>query len=576
MLGAEIIAETLKSVGVKRIFLFPGGTVTPLLDALVKEGIEYICTRNEQGAGYAAIGAAKVTGFPQVVMVTSGPGATNVLTPVADAYYDSVPLLVFTGQVSTKDINFEKKIRQTGFQETDTVSIFKPITKKLHILTFDEDISRTIFDSFKLTNEGRPGPVLIDLPMDVQRNEAKHKYTKPDKFSYIGVVNDTENMHKNRMFLKVNKLISQSKRPLILAGNGIYISRSVGEFHAFVKKYNIPVVSSMPGVGVLHTKHPLYFNFIGHTGEYYANLALCYADLLIVFGARLDLRQTGTKIYDLKKNKKIVRVDIDGNELKFGRVKADININMDLKQFFNGFLASNFKTLKNKHSEWIDRINNWKSKFLSSQFYQNSHLCMYDIIISVDKATKDRKVVVTSGVGGHQQMAARYFTFDYPKRKWLTSAGHGTMGFDIPANIGAILNEKENTLGIVFVGDGSFQMNIQELATIKEHNLPIKIFVLDNQRLGVVSQFQMLIWGSDPSTGNKKNPSFSKIGKAYGLKEFDIYKKKEINSVLKKVFKDLSPAVVHCHIDFSEDLLPMLLSGQKLSEMYPFKSNGKL
>jgi len=174
-IGAKIIAKTLKSIGVKRVFLFPRGTIAPLLDALIKEGIEYICARNEQGAGYAAIGAAKVTGSPQIVMVTSGPGATNVLTPVADAYYDSVPLLVFTGQVGTKDINFEKKIRQTGFQETDTVGIFKPVTKRSHILTLDEDISRTIFDSFMLTKEERPGPVLIDLPMDVQRGETKYK-----------------------------------------------------------------------------------------------------------------------------------------------------------------------------------------------------------------------------------------------------------------------------------------------------------------------------------------------------------------------------------------------------------------
>jgi len=568
MLGAEIIAKTLKSIGVKRVFLFPGGTIAPLLDALVKEGIEYICARNEQGAGYGAIGAAKITGFPQIVMVTSGPGATNLLTPVADAYYDSVPLLVFTGQVGTKDINFEKKVRQTGFQETDTVNIFKPVTKKSHILSLDEDISRIIFDSFMLTKEGRPGPVLIDLPMDVQRSETKYKNSKKS----LNNISKDSNSSKgtNNIFSEIIKLISKSKEPLILAGNGIYTSNSVNEFRSFVEKCNIPVVCSMPGVGTLPSNHSLCFSFIGHTGEYFANLAAYYSDLLIVLGARLDLRQTGTEIDAFKKNKAIVRVDIDKNEIDFGRVKGNINVNMDLKRFFTEFLSYNSKIPKNKYTEWINKINSWKTKFHSSQFFKKPDLCIYDIIRAVDEIVKGKKVIVSSGVGGHQQMVARYFTFDYPKRRWLTSAGHGTMGYDIPTNIGAILSAEKNSLGIVFVGDGSFQMNIQELATIREYNLPIKIFVLDNRRLGIVSQFQLLNWDSDPSTGNKKNPSFSKIGKAYGLKGYDIHEKKENLRILKEVFSDSSPAVVHCHVDYSENVLPMLLSGQKMNEMYPF------
>jgi acetolactate synthase-1/2/3 large subunit len=572
MLGADIIAKTLKSVGVKSVFLFPGGTIAPLLDALIKEGIDYICTRNEQGAGYAAIGAAKVTGFPQVVMVTSGPGATNVLTPVADAYYDSIPLLVFTGQVGTKDINFDKKVRQTGFQETDTVGIFKSVTKRALILTFNENISRTVFDSFVLTKDGRPGPVLIDLPMDVQKGEIKPNNSN-EFFSNISKDNSgTGNIRS--IFSKVSELILNSKRPLILAGNGIYISGAVNEFRSFVEKYNIPVVCSMPGVGTLPSNHLLCFSFIGHTGEYFANLAAYYSDLLIVLGARLDLRQTGTEIDAFKKNKSIVRADIDENELDFGRVKGDINVNMDLKQFFTEFLLYNSKIPKNEYFEWIDKINSWKSKFHSSQFFQKPDLCIYDIIRAVDEIVKGKKIIVSSGVGGHQQMVARYFTFDYPKRRWLTSAGHGTMGFDIPVAIGAVLKAGADTIGIVFVGDGSFQMNIQELATIEEYHLPIKIFVLDNRRLGIVSQFQLLNWCSDPSTGNKKNPSFSKIGKAYGLKGYDIYEKKEIQSILKEVFSDSLPAVVHCHVDYSEDVLPMLFSGQKMNEMYPFKGEG--
>ena len=562
MSGAEIIAKILKKMGVRKVFVFPGGTVAPLLDALLKEKIKYFCARNEQGSGYAAIGAAKITGFPQVVIVTSGPGATNVLTPVADAYYDSVPLLVFTGQVGTESINYAKKVRQTGFQETDTVGIFKPITKSSRILSDSDDISKIIYESFILAKSGRPGPVLVDLPMDVQREEHKYNTFKLDRSKIV-------RRKKVGNFKKLDKLISNAKRPLILAGNGVYISQTVKYVREFAEKFGIPVVSSLPGVGIMPSIHPLYFGFIGHTGEYFANLAMCYADLLIVLGARLDLRQTGTEIRSFKNNKKIVRIDIDKNELEFGRVKGDLNINLDLSVFFREYFCKNHK-LKRKTSDWIKKINGWKNKFHSSQFFKDYSISSYDIIKSVDKITRYRNVIVSSGVGIHQQFVPRIFTFNYPKRIWLTSAGHGTMGFDIPSNIGAVL-VKKNAMGIVFVGDGSFQMNIQELATIKEKNLPIKIFVMDNRRLGLVSQFQLLTFGSDPTTGNKKNPSFSKIARAYGLRSFEISKKSQINSVVEKVFSDLFPALVHCHIDPCEDVLPMLLTGQKLNEMYPFK-----
>ena len=562
MSGAEIIAKVLKKAGVRRVFVFPGGTIAPLIDALIKEKIELFCAINEQGAGYAAIGAAKTSGETQVVIVTSGPGATNVLTPVADAYYDSVPLLVLTGQVGTGSINYKKKVRQTGFQETDTVGIFKSITKKSFILTFSDNISKAIASAFEYTITSRPGPVLIDLPMDVQKSENKYY---PIKSERIELTQDV----RIRTFREFNKYISTAKRPLILSGNGVNISQTHKYLRMFAEKFNIPVVSTLPGVGAMPSNHPLYFSFVGHTGEYFANLAMYYSDLLIVFGARLDLRQTGSEIEHFKISKKIIRVDIDESEIKFGRVKADLNFNNDLFEFFKSYFKKSYK-IKAKTIDWIKKINYWKKKFHSSQFFKIYSLSSYDIIRSVDKITKYKNVIVSSGVGSHQQYVPRFFTFNHPRRIWMTSAGHGTMGFDIPAIVGAVL-EKKNTVGIVFVGDGSFQMNIQELATIKEKNLPIKIFVMDNKRLGIVSQFQLLTLGSDPTTGDKKNPSFSKIAEAYGLRNYEIYKKAEINSIVEKMFSDMSPALVHCHIDPCEDVLPMLLAGQKLNEMYPFK-----
>ena len=504
MTNAEIIAKTLKSVGVKRVYIFPGGTIAPVLDALIKEGVEYVCPRNEQGAGYAALGAAKVSGFPQVVMVTSGPGVTNVMTPVADAYYDSVPLLVFTGQVATKDINKEKRVRQTGFQEVDTTGMFKSVTKEARILSVDDDISKTVFDLFTHTKNGRPGPVLIDLPMDVQKAEAKDEniYLKNGEiFSEDSYCDFSANFS----FLELDKLIAESKRPLILAGNGIYLAGAVKEFRAFAERLNIPVVCSLPGLGVIPSDHPLCYSFLGHTGEYFANLAAYNADLVIGLGARFDLRQTGSEVGAFQENKKIVRVDVDDRELKNGRVKGDLNFQMSLKKFFAGFSGFLNDLPKWKYSEWFKTLEEWKSKFHSSQFYQrNDILYSYDIIKAVNESTKDQKIVVATGVGSHQQLVARYFTLDYPRRKWLTSAGHGAMGYE-PTIIGGILESDKDTLGIVLCGDGSFQMNIQELATIKELNLPIKIFVLDNRRLGVVSQFQVQFFGSDPGCGNKKN-----------------------------------------------------------------------
>lgn len=567
MLGAEIIVKNLNALGVKKVYLYPGGTIAPLLDALVKEGIGYLCARNEQGAGYAAIGAAKITGLPQVVMVTSGPGVTNMLTPVADAYYDSVPILVLTGQVGTNDINFERKIRQTGFQETDTIHIFSPVTKKSFILGLDDNISQSVNDAYHLTREGRPGPVLIDLPMDVQR-----KMFNNDT-QYHGV-NKSKNIRNtstdNQIFKQIIEKVSHAKRPLIVAGNGIYLSKAVQEFRSFVKEMKIPVVCSLPGLGTIPSDDPLSFSFIGHTGEFYSNLALNYSDLLIVLGARLDLRQTGSEIASFQENKTIIRIDIDNNELQYGRIKSDINLNLDIKDFLAIFTQYSPDRKDNETGEWLTVLNNWRQRFDSSQFYQKEFLTARDIIKKVDQVTKTRDVIVTSGVGSHQQFVARYFTFNYPRRIWLTSAGHGTMGFDIPTNIGAVM-ASENKTGIVFVGDGSFQMNIQELATIKEFNLPIKIFVLDNCRLGMVSQFQLLTWGSDPSTGNKVNPSFSKIGMAYGLEGYDIFEKNDLDSRIIKIFNNNNPAVIHCHFSDQEDVLPMLLGGQSLNEMYPFK-----
>ena len=543
MKGSKNLAKAIRDLGIKRVYLYPGGTIAPLLDDLVNYGIEYFCGVTEQGAGYAAIGAAKINNEPQVVIVTSGPGATNLVSPVADAYYDSVPLIVITGQVSIPDINWDKKKRQTGFQETDTVGIYNSITKSSKILTKEMDLYDEVNMAYNLSLDKRMGPVHLDIPMNVQREETKiikKSIAKLDKLDY--------NISKDCK--KLINLIDESERPLILHGNGIYLSNACIEFQELITKTNIPTVSSMPGVGVFDTKNQLYKGYIGHTGEFYANLAMHFSDLLIVIGARLDVRQTGSEVHTLE-NKIIVHIDIDEAEIKNPRLKTDLKINCDAKQFLK---TINKSITKKNCSEWILKIDNWKIKYHSSLFYQKMSLSSFHIISETNKYLENNNVVVSSGVGTHQQLVARYFNFKFPQKRWLTSAGHGTMGYDLPTAIGALVNNSNFDYGIVFVGDGSFQMNIQELANVKRYNLPIKIFVLDNNRLGIVSQFQLLNWDSDQSTGSKNNPPFDKIGNAYGIDSFVINSKKEKNKILQKVFSNRKPNLIHCKIDEKEDV----------------------
>lgn len=558
------MAQAIKDLGIKKVFLYPGGTIAPLLDELVHLGVEYICGVNEQGAGYGAIGAAKLDNKPQVVIVTSGPGATNLVSPVADAYYDSVPLIVITGQVGTSDINWKKNKRQTGFQETDTVGMYSSITKSSKILGKDLDLYKEINQAYNLSVEGRYGPVHLDLPMDTQRTETTVIQSNKIILS--------SNKNNNEFNIKdVINLIKKSTRPLILAGNGIYLSEASSDLFEFVEKSNIPLVSSMPAVGVIDTNNKMCLGYVGHTGEFSANLAMYYSDLLIVIGARLDVRQTGSEV-DTFLNKNIIHIDIDKAEIEEPRVETLLKINCDCKVFLKKI---NNEIFNCDTKSWIQKVNNWHSKYNSKQFYSDLSLSSFHIIDGVSNILKNNKVIVSSGVGTHQQLVARYFNFSFPKKRWLTSAGHGTMGFDLPSAIGALIYDKSFDFGVVFVGDGSFQMNIQELANVVRYNLPLKIFVLDNNRLGIVSQFQLLNWETDESTGSKYNPSFYNIGKAYDINSFELKSQENVESILMKVFSDKRPSLIHCKIDNKEDVLPMLMGGQKMNEMYPFKNEVK-
>mgnify|MGYP001243392211 FL=1 len=561
LLGSHVIVSCMAANGIKRIHIFPGGTIGPVLDIVHDWNIEIFTTRHEQAAGYAALGTAKLTGKPQVVMVTSGPGVTNVLTPVADAYFDSIPLVVLTGQVATSDMKSNLPVRQRGFQEVDTVALFKPITKAQFLPKHSSELAEVMNDAFRIAKTGRPGPVVVDLPMDVQKEP-------------VDVIPDFQSYTKQNLLIpdvstinKIIDLLCLSKKPLIICGNGVLISRSYEELREFINKTKINTSSSLLGLGGLPTNSEFSLGYHGHTGSRYANLAIHESDLLLVLGSRLDVRQTGSVTKEFAPNAKVIHIDLDLAELEHARVHTELQIHADIKKTLQ-IINDKLQNIKLPDwSEWNEQIKQWKSEYRLS--YDSKKVLKPQYIIeTANKLTEGIPLVCVTGVGQHQQWTARHFDFDFPTRILLTSGGHGAMGFDLPVSIGAQLNELDK-LVLCFVGDGSLQINIQELATIANYNLPIKIIVLDNQRFGIVSQFQNITWGKDPSCGNLKNPDFSAIAKAYGIFTETVSTANEIESKLERIFSHNGPALLHCNVDPSEDVIPMLLGGQTMDKMWP-------
>jgi len=562
MLGADIIANVIARHGLKRIHIYPGGTIAPVLDAVVKQGTEVFCARHEQGAGYAALAAARLTGHTQVVMVTSGPGVTNVLTPVADAYFDSYPLVVLTGQVGTSDLRGVKPIRQSGFQEVDAIALLRPVTKAQFQITDPSQILDVMERAFQVSMSGRPGPVLVDLPMDVQRCEVMGT-------NAINSLKITSPLEPDSSLVEqaVEWLVSSS-RPVILAGQGVLLSQAHRELRFLAERYQIPVSQSLLGLGAYPTTSPLALGFHGHTGNQYAALAIHNADLLLVIGSRLDVRQTGSCLDSFVPRGRVIRIDLDPGELAHSRVRTNLNIHADANKALTALNTSLACRQLPDWSAWRQQIKMWRDKF-SLGYEKCNNLKPQYVIETANRLTHKQPLVCVSGVGAHQHWVARHFDFDFPKRMWLTSGGHGAMGYDLPVAIGAQLTRPETKV-LCFVGDGSLQMNIQELATVAEYQLPIKIIIMDNHRLGMVSQFQKMNWNSDPACGHKWNPDFAAIGRSYGIASVTLKTKEEVEPTLRIVLADKSPALIHCIVDETEDVVPMLLGGQTMDRMWPY------
>lgn len=559
MYSTAIISKIIRKTS-NNLYVYPGGTIAPLLYECKSDNINLIVAKSEQGAGYMALAEAQLLNKPSFVTVTSGPGATNIITVIADAYYDSVPLIILTGQVGTADLDRSNQIRQKGFQEISIVDMIKNITKKVFQPYSTKELSEAVHQAYNISNTNRKGPVLIDLPMNIQLQEINNNdlATLLD-FDKLKQKDIQYNIDKDSINKSI-KIINNSKKPLFLVGAGA--QKNWQKVRGFIKQIDIPVISSLRGLGIIDNIN--LSGWIGHTGTPWANKILFEADTVIVLGSRLDIRQTGSETYVLD-NKNIIHIDIDENELKECRIQNTLTINSTVSNFIDIIKSRIDKINLDK---WKNRIKILKSENSLNDTGREHGINPQEILAIIDSITNNKKTYFTTGVGSHQHWTARYIKFDNEKKKLFTSAGHGTMGFGLPVAIGLKYLEKDTQV-ICVDGDGSFQMNIQELALIKELNLNLKILILDNNRLGIVSQFQNITFKDDPTTGNFKNPDFCAIARAYGIKSYFI---DSINQdIINEWIFDCNASLLHVKVKHDAPVSPMLLGGQKLNEMWNYE-----
>ena len=553
--GARILLECLSRLGINEIFGYPGGAVIPIYDELYSfREIKHYFARHEQGAVHEADGYARSTGKVGACLATSGPGATNLVTGIMTAHMDSIPLLVITGQVSSSLLG------KDAFQESDIVGITVPITKNNYLVQDIKDLPRILKEAYYIASTGRPGPVLVDIPRDIQLQEIPYdEFNKiyENHFSLEGY-NPVYEGHKGQIKTAI-KMIKDSKKPLIIAGAGILKAHAYEELKEFVEKTNIPVAMTLLGLGSFPGNHELALGMIGMHGTTYANYAANEADLIIAAGMRFDDRVTGNP-QKFVPNAKIIHIDIDPAEIGKNKL-IDVPIVGDLK---NVLTDLNEKVPKASHDEWLKQIKKWKKEYsLTYRKTEEDILIPQEILSEIDKITKGN-VIVATDVGQHQMWAAQFLTFNNPY-SILTSGGAGTMGFGLPAAIGAqVANPNKKVLAVV--GDGGFQMTFQELMLIKEYNLPVKIFIINNSYLGMVRQWQELFHEKRYSSVDLSyNPDFIKIGEAYGIKSIQLKNKKDLKKNLKKILESDEAVLVECIVEKEENVYPMIPAGKDVS-----------
>lgn len=557
------VADYLRKKGIDRVFVYPGGTIAPLINAFIDKGILIDVFKSEQGAGYAALAYARITGSTQVVLVTSGPGVTNVISPLADAYYDSTPLLLITGQIGTSDLTTRKNVRQRGFQEIPTIDLVTCISKYATCLLSIDEVYINFPKAFGLSMKGRRGPCVIDFPMDIQRTKINNwPVTYDDSFINLPAL-----QINSKVLNEIVQFAECAQRSVMLLGQGALSTRDFDLYVKLADKLNAIVVTSFLGIGSFDTNNDICMGYIGHTGNQAANHAVNECDFLLVLGSRLDIRQTGTVVDMFAHNANIAWVDIDVNELENPRVNVKWKVHLDINQFCNIFLDVFHKT-NDYDKNWQKNLLSIKNQRVEDIPKKESNYIQPRILFDrISDAMCDDLTVVVTGVGCHQHWAARHLPYDPVLHAYIASGGHGTMGYDLPSSIGVAMACPEKKV-LCVVGDGSLLMNIQELASLYERQLNVKILVLNNSRLGIVSQFQLITWGDDPTTGDFISPNFASIAQAFGIPSTKVHLMSDLQDQADWFWKKNGPALLEVMIDPESDVTPMLLAGQQLNEMW--------
>ena len=549
--GSQIVCESLLREGVEVIFGLPGGAILPLYQTLPEyPQLRHILVRHEQGAAHAADGYGRVTGKPGVAWATSGPGATNLVTGIATAQMDSVPMVIVTGQVSRASIGSD------AFQETDTTGITLPITKHNYLVMNAADIPRAIKEAFHIASTGRPGPVLVDIPKDVFLEEAEFVY--PDEVDLPGY-NPTLEGHPAQI-KRAAKLIAEAQRPVILAGHGIIISQAYDEVRELAEKAQVPVITTLLGIGSFPDDHLLCVGMPGMHGMAYASLAIEEADLLIALGMRFDDRITG-KTAAFAINSKKIHVEIDPSEIG-KNVNVDVPIVGDLKLVLREL---NKRVKPATHVEWVQRIEDLKRDHPSMLVRDTDKLIPQYVVKELSEATNGEAIVVT-GVGQHQMWAAQHYTYRYP-RSLVTSGGSGAMGYEVPGAMGAQVGRPDKVVWSV-AGDGGFQMTMAELATLVENKIPVKFAIINNSFLGMVRQWQEFFYHkSYVATGYSHNPDFVKLAEAFGMLGIRVTDKTQVRSAIMQAMEYDGPALVDFVVEEEENVYPMIPAGQTINDL---------
>ena len=549
MKGAKILIESLKKSGVEVMFGYPGGALLPIFDEIYDMDIKFILTRHEQGAAHAADGYARATGKVGVCIATSGPGATNLTTGIANAYMDSIPMVAITGQVKSFLIGND------AFQEVDTTGITRSITKHNYLVKDVKDLSRTVAEAFYVASTGRPGPVLIDIPSDVQMADAEFIWPEiMDMLSYKPVYFGDPGQIK-----KAANLIAKAKRPVIYAGGGVITSAAYLELRKLAERIKAPLTWTLMGIGCFPATHELSLGMLGMHGTAYANHAIMGSDLIIAVGARFDDRVTG-RLDAFAPDAKIIHIDIDPTSIS-KNVKVDIPIVGDAKNILRELLVWIKKSPDT--AEWIKTVKNWREQY-PLKYKDIGEINPQYVMEQVYESTKGGAIITTE-VGQNQMWAAQWYKYDWP-RTFISSGGLGTMGFGFPAAMGAKMGCPDKQV-IDIAGDGSIQMNIQELATCVANKINVKVFILNNGYLGMVRQWQELFYKKRYSQVSLSSPDFVKLADSYGAVGILVTKKEEVRPAIDKALKMDNTVFVDFHIEPEENVYPMVPAGEAINKI---------